>query len=208
MNSRNWKVLAPLALIAAGALAAGIAALAKKPQETAAAPTAAKGKAKAPAAPAPGMLKTGTYSFISGFNDAATVELTLRYNAETCSFAVVSEDFLSCSSASHVAVIEGEEFSAQIEYAPYYAGEDFAAYAKGIEQKFGGYGTARFAGLEGIRYRDGDSICLCFPIPGDEHSFVQVILFKRKDDDDPLEALPDSPDVKAMLDSIQIAVKR
>ena len=201
MNSRKWKILAPLALTAAGAIAAGIASLTKK---TAAPAPAAK---KTPPAPAPEMLRTGTYSFISGFKAAATVELSLRYDAERFSFSVVSEDFLSYSSASHVALLLGEEFKAQIEYAPYYAGEDFDALSKGIEQKFRGFGTVRYASLEGIRYRDGDSICLCFPIPNDTNSFVQVILFKGKDDDEPLEALPDSPAVRALLDTVTITVK-
>ena len=177
MGITKWKILAPLAMTAAGAVVAGIASLTKKPKADAPAASAPSAKKTAVPTPPPAALTTGTYSFISGFKDAATVELSLQYNADALEFDVVGEDFLSYSSASHVAILRGEDFGMQIEYAPYYAGEDFAIFTKGIEQKFQGVAPIRYAALEGVRYRDGDSICLCFPIPGDANSFVQVILF-------------------------------
>ncbi len=198
----KWKVLATLALTAAGAIAAGLATLAKKPAKDAA-PKAA------PASAAPQNLVTGAYSFISGYQDPATVELTLRFDPEVSSFSVVAEDFLVYSSASHVALFEAEDFRAQIEYLPYYTGEDFEAHAKGLQEKYRGFSPVRYAFLEGVRYLDGDGVCLCFPIPGDKHSCVVVQLFKvKKDDDEPIETLPERASVRALLDTAKIEVRR
>ena len=107
---KKWTILAPLGL-AAGA-AAALLLLKKKPAEKAAAPKAAPQKA-APKAPA--NLKQGSYSFISGFQNAATVDMSLDYDSDAFSFAVVEEGFLSYSSDSHVAILEGEDFSLQVE---------------------------------------------------------------------------------------------
>ena len=198
----KWKVLAPLVLTAAGAAAAGIAALTKKP------------KTDAPAAPAapkavPSNYVTGAYSFISGYQDAATVELTLQFDPEAAAFAVVAEDYFVYSSASHVALFDAEDFRAQIEYLPYYAGEDFEAHCKGLAEKYRGVAPIAYAQLQGVKYLDGDGACLCFPIPGDKHSCVLVQLFKvKKDDDEPIEKLPERASVRALLDTAKITVRR
>ena len=84
--------------------------------------TSPAAKKPAPAA----QLKTGSYSFVSGYKDAATVEVKVGYDPERFSFAVIEDSFPAYSSDSHVAVIYGEDFTAQIEYAGYYHGEDFA----------------------------------------------------------------------------------
>ena len=199
----KWKVIAPLALTAAGAVAAGLASLRKKGGESA--PAAAQSAG----APDMSRLVSGAYSFISGYKDPVTVELTLRFDPERASFAVVAEDFLSYSSASHVALYEDEDFKAQIEYVPYYAGEDFEAHTKGLAEKYTDLAPVRYASLRGVRYTDGDTVCLCFPIPGDTSSCVLFTLFRvKKDDDHPLAALPESPAVKALLDSARIDVRR
>ena len=196
------KVLAVLALTAAGAAAAGIAALAKKT------PAAAAPAVKAAPAPS-GPLTVGVYSFISGYQNPATVELSLRFNPETTDFAVVAEDFLSYSSASHVAIVESEDFKAQIEYAPYYTGEDFTALQKALGEKYRGLSPVSFGALSGVKYLDGDGVCLCFPIPEDAHSYLLMTLFKvKKDDNDPIEAVPDKPSVRALLSSAEIRVKK
>lgn len=206
MSLRKWKVIAPLALTAAGALAAGVSSLLKKYGTDA---PAASSSPAAPAEAPAGSLVSASYSFISGYQDAATVELTLRFDPETASFAVVGEDFLSYSSASHVALFYGEEFNAQIEYSPYYAGEDFEALRKGLAEKYRGVAPVSYAALSGVKYLDGDTMCLCFPIPGDSHSYIQVILFQvKKDEKHPLAALADSAAVKALLDTAKIEVRR
>ncbi len=197
---KRASVIAALAMTAAGALAAGVAALAKKQQ---AAPE--EKTDSAPQVP----LTLGVYSFISGFQNPATVELSLRYNAETTAFAVVAEDYLSYSCASHVALVESEDFRAQIEYAAYYSGEDFLALQKALGEKYRGVAPVSFGALAGVKYLDGDGVCLCFPIPEDKHSYLLMTLFKvKKDDDEPLSALPDKPAVRALLNSAEIRVKR
>ena len=105
--------------------------------------------------------------------------------------------------------LEGEDFRAQIEYQPYYAGEDFDAHVKGLQEKYRGFGEVRYAHLSGVKYLDGDGVCLCFPIPGDRHSCVLMQLFKvKKDDDEPIEALPERASVRALLDTAKIEVRR
>ena len=125
---KKRKVIAPLAVTAVGALAAGVTVLLRK-TEGAAAP---KAKAAKPAPKAilrdPAVQETGSYSFISGFQNAATVELTVPFDPGTEFFSVVEEDFLSPSDVSHVALLTSEDYRLQIEYAAYYGGEGWEAH--------------------------------------------------------------------------------
>ena len=192
---KKWKIVAPLALAATGAAAAGVAVLLKKEPATSA-------PAPKTAAPAPAKeLKTGSYSFISGYKDAVTVEMSLDYGPERFSFAVIEEDFLSTTSDSHVAVLYGEDFSAQFEYAAYYHGESFPELIRHVSEKYKGFGDVVYGENTGIKYVDGDNICLCFPV--DEHSYLLVTLIKAKDNDDDFRNLPDYPDVAAILGSLR-----
>ena len=192
---KKWQIVAPLSLAAAGAVGLVLMKKMKAP----AAPKSA-GKA-APAKRAPANEKTGSYSFVSGFQDAATMELTLRYDADRYSFRVVEEDFLSYSSDSHVALLEGEDFSLQLEYAAYYAGEDFAAHTEAVREKHSSLAPAVYGANEGIRYFEGDNVCFCFPV--DAHSYVLITAVKAKGNDDPLSALPDYEDMKDILGSMK-----
>ena len=198
---KKWTILAPLGL-AAGA-AAALVLLKKKPAEKAASPKAAPAKKDAPKAPA--NLKTGSYSFISGFQNAAAVEMTMDYDADKFSFAVVEEDFLSYSSDSHVALVQGEDFSLQLEYAAFYTGEDFAAHCASLTEKHREVSPLRYGSVDAVKYLEGDNLCFHIPIPGDEHSYVQVLLFKAKGNDTPLPELAEDPDLTAMLSSIRFA---
>ena len=112
----KWKVIAPLGVLAAGAAAAAVLLLKKNGGE-ASPKTAVAGTKKA--AEKETLMKTGEYSFVSGFKDARTVEVKLDYDALRFGFDVIGEDFLTYSSDSHVAVVSGEEFSFQLEYASY-----------------------------------------------------------------------------------------
>ena len=198
---RKWKVIAPLAISAAGALAAGIAVLMQKVPKT---EVPAKTEAgKAPAAPA--VLKTGSYSFVSGFKDAATVEMQLDYDPEKFSFDVISEEFLNYSSDSHVAVVYGEEFNLQLEYAAYYGGEDFAALCAGLCEKYRTNGGILCGALSGVWVLDGDNVLISFPIPDDEHSYLLVTVQKTPDYDDDVTTLPDYPPLTALLSTIRFA---
>ena len=196
---KKWMILAPLGL-AAGAAAA---ALLLKKNGTKEAPAKGNGAKKPAPAKAPAHVQTGSYSFISGFQNAATVEMTMDYDADKFSFAVVEEDFLSYSSDSHVALVQGEDFSLQLEYAAFYPGEDFAAHCASLTEKHREVSPLRYGSVDAIKYLEGDNLCFHIPIPGDEHSYVQVLLFKAKGNDTPLPDLADDPDLGAMLASVR-----
>lgn len=193
---KKWQIIAPLALAAGGAV--GLVLLKKKQAQP-----AAKSAKPAAAKKAPANEKTGSYSFVSGYQDAATMEATLRYDADRFAFRVVEEDFLSYSSDSHVAILEGEDFSMQLEYAAYYSGEDFAAHTEAVREKHSSLAPAVYGENKGIRYFEGDNVCFCFPV--DAHSYLLVTALKAKGNDDPLSALPDYEDVKDVLGSLRFA---
>jgi hypothetical protein len=192
---KKWTILAPLGL------AAGAAALLLMKKKGAKAAPAAK-EADAKKAP-PANWKTGSYSFISGYQNAATVELRLGYDGDKFSYAVVSEDFLSYSSDSHVALVQGKDFSLQLEYAAYFTGEDFAAHCASLAEKHKSFAPVRYGSVDAVKYLEGDTLCFCVPIPEDEHSYIQVLVFKDKGNDTPLPELAKDPDLSAMLESIR-----
>lgn len=195
---KNWKVIAPLAVTAAGALAAGIA-LALRKQEKPAAPKAEKA---APAAPA-AALRSGSYSFISGYKDAATVEMSIAYDPEKYSFTVVEEDFLSYSSDSHVAILYGEEFKLQIEYAAFYSGEDFDAHCAALREKYRTCGDIACSVLKGLWILDGDNVAMHLAIPEDKHSYLLVTVLKTPEYDDEVTSLPSYAPLTALLETVR-----
>ncbi len=198
---KKWKVIAPLMLSAAGALAAGIAVLLQKLPDT-----GTEGAAPAEAAPAvPAVLKTGSYSFVSGFQDAVTVEMQIDYDPAKYSFDVISEDYLSYSGDSHVAVIFGEEFNLQLEYAAYYSGEDFSALSASLFEKYRINGSLSCGSLPGVWVLDGDNVLISFPIPDDAHSYLLVTVQKTSDYDDEVTTLVSYPPLTELLASIRFA---
>ena len=190
-----------MALTAAGALVTGVAILLQQ---------AAEGrKARPPrkrAAPAkPAALKTGSYSFISGFKDAATVEVLIDYDPEKFSFVVVEDEFLNYSSASHAAILCGKDFKLQLEYAPYYSGEDFAAHSPPSGEKYQTRGDFACGALTGLWVLDGDNIAIHFPIPDDAHSYLLVTALKTPDYDDEVTTLPDYAPLRACSSTVRFA---
>ena len=161
--------------------------------------SSASSPAKAPAVPA--AAKEGSYSFISGFQDAATVEMKFTYDAEQFHYAVVEDEFLAESGDSHVGILRGPAFSAQFEYGSYYSGEDFEKHCRELAAKHRDIAAVSCGSLSGMKYRDGDNFCLVFPIPEDSHSYLLVTLVKAPDNDDALEALPDYPELRFLLGS-------
>ena len=197
----KWKMIAPLGLLAAGAAAAAM--LLKKKDAPAAEKSAPK--AKMDAAPREKLMKTGEYSFVSGFKDARTVEVALDYDALRFSFDVIGEDFLSYSSDSHVAVVTGEDFSMQIEYASYFKDEDFASLAAAAETKYAGFARVSFGGAEGFRYREGDGVCFCLDV--DEYSYLLITLLKAQSSYKTVEELSDGEELRELLSTIRIGAK-
>ena len=194
-------MIAALGLTAAGALAAGVAVLLSRPGRDADAGTAAQSpESGAPAGPR----ISGCYSFISGYQDAAPVELCLDYDPEKFSFAVVEEDFLSPSGDSHVALLAGEDFKLQLEYAAYYSGEDFQAHCRQLAETHQQRGELRCGALEGVWVLEGDNLRISLPIPGDAYSYVLLTVQKTPDYDDELTTLPDYPPFRELLSTLRL----
>lgn len=164
----------------------------------------AAGRSAAKSAPAtdPASLKESSYSFISGFRDAATVEVRCTYDSSRFTYAVLEDDFPAESGDSHVAVLSGEDFSMQLEYGSYYTGEDFARLKAELAARHPGFRESAYGENTCLLYQNGDNLCLDFPIAGDSSSFLHVTLMKEKGNDDPLDALPDYEDVKTILSSL------
>lgn len=202
---KKGKLLIPLCLAAAGTAAAML--LMNKPGETGDKPAAA-GPAKEKKAEPPKNLKEGSYSFISGFRDPATVDVTISYDPEKFTYAVISEEYLNPSSDSHVAVLWGEDYHLQLEYAGYYPGEDFDLMSKAIAEKFKGFAPAQFGEHACVRYLDGDSYGIRMQIPEDGQSYLLITVIRAAADPDDFAALPEDPAFKALLAGIRFVVKR
>lgn len=192
----KWKVIVPVSL--ASAAAAALLLRRGRKTETPKAEKAASAKAPAKAAAPAKALAQGTYSFVSGFAEPATIELSLNYDADKMSFDVVGEEYLFYSSDSHVAIMQGEDFSLQIEYAALFSGEDFSAMCAAAKEKYNS--PADFA--NGIRYISGDALCICLPV--DESSYILINVLKAKDNDTELAELCSDPELSAILSSIEI----
>lgn len=196
----KWKVIAPLGALAAAGAAAAL--LLKKKDGGESAPKAAAPAAKKKAPPKEVLMKTGEYSFVSGFKDARTVEVSLDYDALRFGFDVIGEDFLTYSSDSHVAVISGEDFSVQMEYASYYKGEDLAFITDKAAKEYKGFAPVKCTNVEGFRYREGDSVCFCLGV--DEYSYLLLTLIKAEGCDRTVEELAEDEALVAMLNSLRI----
>ncbi|MBQ9045481.1 MAG: hypothetical protein IJ112_06000 [Oscillospiraceae bacterium] len=173
---------------------------------------AAPAKSGAKAAPAkkaakPANEKTCGYNFACGYNDPAKVEATFRYDADKFSVDVVEDGFLVTTSVPSVVLLTGDDFQFQMEYGDYYGGEDFAAFSKGASERYKGFGTVQYGGVSGIKYREGESICLAFPA-GDAEGYVLFQLFNGKGNDDPVEKLPERDDVSQIMGSLTCKVTR
>ena len=202
---KQWKIVLPLGLAAVGA-AAALLLIKKTDGETAAAPAAARKEAKAQPA-APKLAGQGSYSFISGFKDPVTVDVTIGFDPDKFSYAVISEEYLNPSSDSHVAVLWGEDYHIQMEYAAYFPGENYETMAAQAAEKFKGFATVMAGENEGLRYLDGDSYGYRLRIPGDENSYLLLTVIRAAADPEDFAALPEDPAFAAMLDSIRFSLK-
>ena len=199
---KKRKVIAPLAVTAVGALAAGVSVLLRK--NVAVAPEA-KSTKSAPKAILrdPAVQETGSYSFISGFQNAATVELTVPFDPGTEFFSVVEEDFLSPSDVSHVALLTSEDYRLQIEYAAYYGGEGWDAHVAHLREKHADLKEVSFGENRGVLFLAGDSLRLDLPVPEDGASYVQVTIQKTPAFDGEVTELAQHPALTEQLAGIR-----
>lgn len=187
----NWKKIVPAGIVAAAGAAAAVIAKKKSGDAPETGTTAVK-KAE------PKNLAEGSYSFVSGFMDAVTVDVTVKYDADRYSFAVVEEGFLVPTSDSHVALITGADFNAQIEYTPFYAGDDFdklTAEAKTAQRTFAPIG-------KGFRYSDSSSVCVCLPVDASSYLLINTMLSKGSKLK--FAELPTAPEFTAFIESIEV----
>ncbi len=191
---KKWILLVP----AIASLAVGTLILVKKDKEEADNSPANKNVQKNTVVNP----REGHYSFVSGFNDAKTVEVKFTYDADRFSFRQIEEEFLTFTSVSHAAAIYGEDFNIQIEYSDLSGGENFAALADDLKEKKKGFAPVVYGNNSGYMYFNGDNICLVFPAT--EYSYLLVTVIKDKNSDIDYKDLPEDPDVTAIIGSIQI----
>lgn len=205
---KKWLVIAPVAaLAAAGAAIAlkGMGGSEKKPADKSAAKPAAKSGGKKKDEFSIKNPKSGVYSFASGFKDAKEICVTLTYDADKHAFGVVSEGYLTDSGDSHVAILNADDFSIQIEYAPYYHGEDFAALEKNIEESYKNFGKVSFKNAEGICFTNGGSYCMAFPAADSSSDYVLVsVVLMGDDSEEERIKLRSNPEMLAIMDTIVI----
>ena len=193
---KKWIFAIPAAAAAVGALV-----LVKgKSGDSAPKSTKSAAKKKGYTMKAP---QTGSYSFASGFRDAKTVEVSMSYDSETCSFSVVSEDFIAPTGDSHVGILYAPDFAIQVEYAAYYAGEDFAALSKDVASRFKGFAEISCGGSSGISYFNGKNYCMAFPAADADYVLLTVV---NMGDDTEEEAakLPTNEMLCAIMETLSV----
>lgn len=195
------------------AVAAGAAFFVLKGKSGSAPAKAEASKATGKAAPAkkaaakPANEKTCVYNFACGYKNPAAVEASFRYDADKFSHDVVEDGFLVTTSVPSVVLLYGDDFQFQLEYGDYYGGEDFAAFSKGVSERYKGFGTVQYGGVSGIKYLDGESMCLAFPA-GDAEGYVLFQIFNSKGNDDPVEKLPERDDIAQIMSTLTCKVTR
>ena len=191
---KKWILLLP----AIASLAIGTFILVKKDDEEEAETGAGENANKG----TPSNLKKGSYSFVSGFKDARTVELEFIYDADRFFFKQIEEEFLTYTSVSHAAAVYGEDFNIQIEYSDLAGGEDFTSLADTLKEKKKGFAPVNYGDNSGYMYYNGDNVCFVFPAT--ECSYILVTVIKDKNSKTDFRELPENADVAAILESLTI----
>jgi hypothetical protein len=145
---------------------------------------------------------SGTYSFVSGYQDAKTVEVRFTYDAEKYVCREIEEEFPALTSVSHAELISGEDFEFQLEYSDFAAGEDFSAYTALLKEKQKGFAPVRYGSNEGFRYYNGDNVCFVFPATAFSCVLITVILSKGSDLD--YRELHDNEELSAFLATLSV----
>ncbi|MDO4815804.1 MAG: hypothetical protein Q4A83_04275 [Bacillota bacterium] len=193
------KFVVPMVL-AAGAAVAVMAMGKKKPAAKGAAP-AAKG-AKKPEMKNP---KTEVYSFVSGYQNPATIEVSMKFDADKVDLNVIEEGFMVASSNPQVVTALSGQFNLQLEPTNFYTGETFDSMSAEAKEKFTGFGEVCYGAMKGIKYNAGDGVIFCFP--ADEASYLMVNTFKGPDNDDEVADLPENAELGFFFENVSIEKK-
>lgn len=193
------KFVVPMVL-AAGAAVAVMALGKKKPAAKGAAP-AAKG-AKKPEMKNP---RTEVFSFVSGYQNPATIEVSMKFDADKVDLAIIEEGFMVPTSNPQVVNALSGMFNLQLEPTNFYTGENFDSMCAEAKEKFTGFGEVEYGALKGIKYSAGDGVAFCFPV--DEASYLLVNTFKGPDNDDEVEDLPTNAELSFFFENISIEKK-
>lgn len=185
------------ALAAAGAGAAAFLLLQKKSSKA----SKPAGKADAPCA-APKNTASGSYSFVSGYQDAREVNTAFSYNADVFACKVIEDEFLTYTSDSHVAVLYGDEYSVQIEYSDYYSGDSFEKLAAVLAEKYTGFEKLVYGSNTVYKYFDGSNVCFC--VPATEFSYLLVTAVLGKNSKIDYTQLASDANLSYILSSISI----
>ncbi len=196
------KFVVPM-ILAGGAVAAVLALGKKKPAAKGAAP-AAKG-AKAAKKPEMKDPKDVVFSYVSGYQDPATIEVTMKFDAAKVDLAVIEEGFMVATSNPQVVTAFSGMFNLQLEPSNFYSGENFESMCAEAAKKFTGFGEVEYGALKGIKYSAGDGVAFCFPV--DEASYLLVNAFKGPDNDDEVADLPVNAELSFFLENISVAKK-
>ncbi len=205
---KKWLIIAPIAAAAAAGAALalkGKSGADKKPTAKAASKPAAKAGGKKDDGFVMKNPTAGVYSFASGYKDAKEVTVTITYDADKHAFGVVSEGYITDSGDSHVAIINADDFSIQIEYAPYYHGEDFAALEKSVAENYKNFGKVSFKNASGICFTNGGSYCMAFPVADSAADYVlATVVLMGDDSEDERVKLRSNPEMLAIMDTLVI----
>ena len=135
----------------------------------------------------------------------AEVRDTVTYDADKHAFGVVSEGYITDSGDSHVAIVNADDFAIQIEYAPYYHGEDFTALEKSVEENYKNFGRVSFKNASGICFTNGGSYCMAFPAADSTADYVlATVVLMGDDNEDERVKLRSNPEMLAIMDTLVI----
>ena len=211
---KKWLVIASIAAAAAaGAVLAPKSKTVcvcvgadKKPAAKTAAKPSAKSGGKKSAEFSIKNPQSGVYSFASGYKDSKEITVSVTYDADKHGFAVVSEGYITDSGDSHVAIVSADDFAIQLEYAPYYHGEDFAALEKSVEENYKNFGRVSFKNASGICFTNGGSYCMAFPAAGSTADYVlATVVLMGDDNEDERVKLRSNPEMLAIMDTLVVS---
>ncbi len=197
----KWKIIAALAMTAAGAAVSGLAVLMQKlpvreeePEQT----------ARPEDAPLP-ETASGIWSFPSASDPGTEVELSLSYDPGSCSFAIVEDELLRYSCSLQAAILYGPDFNMQLENEALRENEDPSGHFAALREKYPVHGDLDTGSLQGVWVLEGENVLVRLPVPADERSVLLVTLQKTPAYTSALTSLPYYGPIRTILQSLRFA---